>query len=155
MARAHVQVQEMAFAPGEELDAFIRAGRASEGGVVSFTGLVRDMTPSDGCLRALTLEHYPGMTERQLIAIADEALLRFDLDRCLVIHRYGRMEPREPIVFVATASAHRAAAFEGACFLMDWLKTKAPFWKIEETAEGAYWVGAKEADDAAAARWST
>ncbi|MCB1883782.1 MAG: molybdenum cofactor biosynthesis protein MoaE [Geminicoccaceae bacterium] len=142
----------MAFTPGEELDAFIRAGRADEGAVVSFTGLVRDMALNDG-LKALTLEHYPGMTERQLIAIADEALTRFGLHRCLVLHRYGRMSLREPIVFVATSAAHRGSAFEAACFLMDWLKTKAPFWKLEETAEGERWVDARAEDDAAAARW--
>ena len=149
---AEVRVQEAAFRPGAELDAFVAKGDAGEGAVASFTGLVRDM--GDGpALDALTLEHYPGMTERQMQAIADAALARFELDRCLVIHRFGQMGPREPIVLVLTASAHREAALDGARFLMDWLKTKAPFWKLETTAAGERWVDAKAEDDAAAGRW--
>ena len=149
---AEVRVQEAPFRPGAELDAFVAEGDAREGAIASFTGLVRDM--GDGpVLDALTLEHYPGMTERQMQAIADEALVRFKLDRCRVIHRYGRMGPREPIVLVLAASAHREAALDGARFLMDWLKTKAPFWKLETTGAGERWVEAKAEDDEAARRW--
>jgi molybdopterin synthase catalytic subunit len=102
----------------------------------------------------MTLEHYPGMTERQLTAIEAEACGRWPLLDSLVIHRYGRLLPGEPIVLVATASAHRRAALDACAFLIDWLKTRAPFWKLEETAEGEErWVPARSSDDAAAARW--
>ena len=105
---------------------------------------------------AMTLEHYPGMTEKALAAIEQEANERWALDASLIVHRYGRMEPGEDIVLVITCSAHREAAFEACQFLMDWLKTKAPFWKLEEDADGrdAKWVDARESDDKAAARWS-
>ena len=102
---------------------------------------------------AMTLEHYPGMTERELAEIEAEARRRWPLDAMLIIHRYGRLEPGERIVLVATASAHREAAFESCHFLVDWLKTKAPFWKLEETPDGERWVDAQASDDAAAKRW--
>ena len=102
----------------------------------------------------MTLEHYPGMTERMLERIEAEAQERWPLEASLVIHRYGRLEPGDQIVLVATASAHREAAFEACAFLIDWLKTKAPFWKLEETAQGSRWVEARDSDDLAAARWT-
>ena len=125
-------------------------GRADVGAVVSFTGHVR----ADDGLVALTLEHYPAMTERQLAAIAAQAEARWDLLGGTVIHRHGRMLPGEAIVLVVTAGAHRAAAFEAAAFLMDWLKTRAPFWKVEERGGGRHWIAAKASDDTAAQRWN-
>ncbi len=101
----------------------------------------------------MTLEHYPGMTERALAEIEAEALRRWPLAAALIIHRFGRLEPGERIVLVATASAHRQAAFDSCQFLIDWLKTKAPFWKLEETPEGPRWVDAQASDDTAAERW--
>ena len=146
-----IRVQREDFDPGAEMER-LTAGRADIGALVSFVGLVRDMT--DGAsLSAMTLEHYPGMTERELARIEDEARARWPLQDCLVVHRHGRMEPGERIVLVAVASAHRAAAFEACWFLIDWLKTRAPFWKLEEGPEGARWVEAKASDDAAADRW--
>jgi molybdopterin synthase catalytic subunit len=147
-----IRVQREDFDVGAELDALTR-GRTDVGGVATFMGLVRDLV-GDGALRAMTLEHYPGMTERELEAIDQEARRRWPLQATLIIHRYGRLEPGERIVLVATASAHRQAAFESCQFLMDWLKTKAPFWKLEETAEGERWVAAKGSDDDAADRWA-
>ena len=144
-----IRVQEAVFDPGAELAAFGHSLGPDTGGIASFTGLVRD----SGGLIALTLEHYPGMTERQLERIEAEAQLRWKLTGTLVIHRYGRMLPGEPIVLVAAASSHRRAALEACEFLIDWLKTKAPFWKLEETVAGAAWVEAKASDDAAADRW--
>src|SRR3546814_9202658 len=108
----------------------------------------------DGAISAMTLEHYPAMTEKMLAEIEAEASARWPLEASLVIHRYGRLEPGDQIVMVATASAHRQAAFEACAFLMDWLKTKAPFWQLEETGEGAQWVDARDSDDKAAARWA-
>ncbi len=156
-----VRVQATAFDSGAELNAFERsAAAAGAGAVVSFTGLVRGTAPgargeSARHLTSMTLEHYPGMTERQLDAITAEAGRRWPLTAALVIHRFGRLDPEDPIVFVATASAHRVAAFEAASFLMDWLKTKAPFWKKEETVDGeTHWVAAKAEDDARADAWN-
>ncbi len=146
-----VRVQAEPFDPGQEL-AHFAAGRTDIGAVASFTGFVRDTHQGERIL-AMTLEHYPGMTERELERIEAEARSRWSLDDCLVIHRYGRMLPGEPIVLVATASAHRAAALDSCAFLMDWLKTKAPFWKLEETPSGEHWVDARESDDIAAERW--
>lgn len=146
-----VRVIEAPFDPAAELAAFAR-GRSDVGAVASFTGLVRDEHGGERIL-AMTLEHYPGMTERQLARIEAEARARWPLLDVLVIHRVGRMLPGEPIVLVATASAHRAAALEACAFLIDWLKTKAPFWKLEETPSGARWVEARASDDEAAARW--
>lgn len=144
-----IRVQQEDFDPGALLDGFC-AGDGSVGAVASFIGLVRG---SEG-VRAMTLEHYPGMTERQLADIEAEARRRWPLTDVLVVHRFGRLEVGARIVFVATASAHRAAAFEACEFLMDWLKTKAPFWKLEEGADGERWVEAKDSDDTAAARWT-
>jgi|SRR5579859_1446424 len=147
-----IRVEEARFDVGAELGAF-GAGDARMGAVASFVGYVRGAVAGTPPLVALTLEHYPGMTERQLAAIEAEARARWPLIDTLVIHRYGRMLPGEPIVLVAVSSAHRQAAFEACQFLMDWLKTKAPFWKLEETASGAQWVEAKASDDTAADRW--
>lgn len=147
-----VRVQREDFDPGAEMSAFC-AGDTSVGAVASFVGLVRADKGETGAVSAMTLEHYPGMTERQLEAIEQEARDRWPLHDVLIIHRYGRMEPGERIVLVLTASSHREAAFAACSFLMDWLKTKAPFWKREETADGSRWVEAKATDDAAAARW--
>ncbi|HRY26280.1 MAG: molybdopterin synthase catalytic subunit MoaE [Geminicoccaceae bacterium] len=146
-----IRVQAGLFDVGAELARFT-AGRTDIGAVASFTGLVRDRHNGEA-VTAMTLEHYPGMTEAELERIEAEARARWPLDDCLVIHRYGRMLPGEPIVLVLTASAHRAAAFEACAFLMDWLKTKAPFWKLEETPEGERWVEARASDDEAATRW--
>lgn len=151
-----IRVQREDFDVGAEL-ARLSMGNGRVGGVCCFVGLVRDYLGHDPNaappVRAMTLEHYPGMTERQLEAIEAEARRRWPLEECVVIHRYGRLEPGENIVLVATASAHREAAFEACHFLIDWLKTKAPFWKLEETPEGGQWVDARDADDAAARRW--
>ena len=146
-----IRVQREDFDVGAELEALTR-GKTSIGGVASFIGLVRDIA-GDKRIDAMTLEHYPGMTERQLEAIAADARRRWPLDAVLIIHRYGRLEPGDRIVLVATASAHREAAFESCHFLIDWLKTKAPFWKLEDTPEGARWVDAQASDEAAAKRW--
>lgn len=149
---AIIRVQEADFDPGAELAALC-AGRSDIGGIASFTGLVRDHVGDAPCT-AMTLEHYPGMTEKKLLEIAQTAEARWPLDAVLVIHRYGRLLPGARIVLVATASAHRAAALESCAFLIDWLKTRAPFWKLEETPAGSAWVAAKDSDDAAAARWA-
>jgi len=133
--------------------AALSVGRSDVGAVVTFTGLVRGDADDRGDLVSLTLEHYPAMTERALASIAAEAAARWPLTGGLVVHRVGRMVPGEAIVVVATASAHRAAAFDAAEFLMDWLKTRAPFWKAEERAGGTTWVAARASDDSAAARW--
>jgi molybdopterin synthase catalytic subunit len=127
-------------------------GAAGVGGVALFVGLVRDFADG-GAVEAMTLEHYPAMTERQLRAIDDEARRRWPLAATRIVHRYGRLEPGDKIVLVATASAHRDAAFESCRFLIDWLKTRAPFWKAEEGRGNKRWVAAQAGDDAAAARW--
>lgn len=146
------RVQAEPFEPGAELTRFTEAATGA-GAIVSFTGLVRGEDQAGRALTAMTLEHYPGMTEAQVQAITEDAARRWPLHSVLVIHRYGRLAAGEPIVFVAAAAAHRSAAFEAADFLMDWLKTKAPFWKLEEGADGAEWVAAKAEDDQAAERW--
>lgn len=146
-----VSVQEHDFDPGAIL-ADLGRGRLDIGGVASFTGLVRDVA-KDQTVTAMTLEHYPGMTERKLAEIEAEARDRWPLQDVAIVHRYGRLLPGDRIVFVAVASAHRAAAFEACWFIMDYLKTRAPFWKLEETPDGAHWVDARDSDDAAAARW--
>lgn len=137
--------------------AALAAGRTDVGAVVTFTGLCRaDAGPDGAGLAALTLEHYPGMAEEEIERHVEEARRRWPLTGAIVVHRHGRLVPGDPIVFVATASAHRAAAFAAAEFLMDWLKTSAPFWKKEEPAGGARsggWVEAKASDDTAADRW--
>ena len=125
---------------------------AGVGAVVIFAGIVRDSAENPE-LRAMTLEHYPGMTEQEIEAILEQAKARWPLQGMRVIHRVGRLLPEENIVFVGTASAHRGAAFESAAFIMDYLKTKAPFWKKEETATGASWVDARIADETALLKW--
>ncbi len=145
-----VKVQREDFDIGAELAA-LSDGDTSVGGVASFTGLVRDM---GGAARSsMTLEHYPGMTEKQLTAIAEEAMRRWPLSQALIIHRYGKLLPGDRIVLVATASAHREAALQSAAFLIDWLKTKAPFWKLEDDGKTQNWVDPKESDDKATDRW--
>ena len=147
-----IRVQREDFDVGAELEALSR-GKPTIGGITSFVGLVRDVA-GGARVGAMTLEHYPGMTESQLAEIEAEAQRRWPLDAVLIIHRYGRLEPGERIVLVATAASHRQAAFDSCHFLIDWLKTKAPFWKKEEFAGGgASWVEARDADEAAAARW--
>jgi molybdopterin synthase catalytic subunit len=146
-----IRVQREDFDVGAEI-ARLTEGRHGIGGVASFIGLVRDMAGGDK-IGAMTLEHYPGMTEKKLAEIEAEANRRWPLEASLIIHRYGRLEPGERIVLVVTASSHRAAALESCQFLIDWLKTKAPFWKLEETPSGGQWVDARDADDAAARRW--
>lgn len=146
-----IRVQREDFDPGAEI-ARLTAGRADVGGVACFVGLVRDLAGGQA-IGAMTLEHYPGMTEKQLQAIEAEANRRWPLAASLIVHRYGRLAPGERIVLVAAASPHRDAAFDACRFLIDWLKTKAPFWKLEETASGAQWVKALASDDRAAARW--
>ncbi len=142
-----VNVQEAPFDLGAELAGF---GTAPAGAVVSFTGIVRNDT---GQMDALEIEHYPAMTERAIMAIAEEACARWDLTDLCVIHRYGRLEVGAQIMMVATAARHRVAAFAAAEFLMDYLKSRAPFWKREIGPDGARWVEAKDADEAALKRW--
>ena len=147
-----IRVQREDFDVGTELAALTN-GRTNIGGLACFVGLVREVAGADK-ISAMTLEHYPGMTERAIAEIEADAQKRWPLEATLIIHRYGRLEPGDRIVLVATASAHRAAAFESCEFLIDWLKTKAPFWKLEDTDNGAQWVAAEARDDAAAERWS-
>ena len=146
-----VRIQPHDFDVAAEIDR-LRAGRTDSGALVTFTGLVRDMAGGQP-IAAMTLEHYPAMALRQLETIAREAEGRWPLLGGTIIHRHGRLAPGDQIVLVAIASAHRHAAFEAAMFLMDWLKTKAPFWKKEEGGDGARWVAARAEDDAAAGRW--
>ncbi len=146
-----IRVQNEDFDLAAEIKILTR-GKPDIGGVVSFTGLVRDV--SDGArVSAMTLEHYPGMTEKQLAAIEAEACARWPLSASLIIHRYGRLMPGEQIMAVVTASAHRQAAFAAAEFLVDWLKTKAPFWKLETDGADEKWVSARDSDDTASERW--
>lgn len=147
-----IRVQREDFDAGAELKA-MTDGNHQIGGLTSFTGMVRDIAGGEA-VSAMTLEHYPGMTEKQLAEIEAKAHRRWDLDASLIIHRYGRLEPGDQIVFVACASAHREEAFEACHFLIDWLKTRAPFWKLEDTSNGDKWVDAKASDDTATARWA-
>jgi len=147
-----VSVQEQDFDVAAEMAALSK-GRTDIGAIVSFTGLVRDMAKGAE-ISDLELEHYPGMTEKSLQAIEAEANTRWDLQGSRIIHRYGRLAPGAQIVLVLTASAHRQAAFEAAEFLMDFLKSRAPFWKKEGTTGGGHWVDAREADEDALNRWS-
>ncbi len=128
------------------------AGQANIGAIVSFVGLVRDMNDGDA-IQTLELEHYPGMTEKSLQAIEDEAKKRWDIQQSLIIHRVGLLKPQDQIVLVAVAGAHRGEAFKACEFIMDYLKTQAPFWKKEQTSQGGRWVEAKSSDDEAQARW--
>jgi molybdopterin synthase catalytic subunit len=144
-----IAVQEAGFDLGAEASAFA-AGAAGAGAVVTFTGVVRG---DGGRLQAMEIEHYPGMTERAIAAIADEARARWTLIDALVIHRFGRLAVGEAIMMVATAAPHRADAFAAAEFLMDYLKSRAPFWKKEIGADGTAWVAARFEDEAALGRW--
>jgi len=146
-----IRVQTDDFNVGKELES-LSDGNLGVGGVCCFVGLVRDIAGEE-TVNAMTLEHYPAMTEKALAEIEAEARERWPLEETLIIHRYGRLEPGERIVMVATASQHREAAIEACHFLIDWLKTKAPFWKLEETSNGGKWVDARSSDDDAAARW--
>ena len=143
-----ISVQQHDFSIDEEVKKLVD-GRGDIGAVVSFSGLVR----GDNGIKSMTLEHYSGMTEKQLHNIATDAMARFKLDDCLIIHRYGTLNVGDNIVLVVTLSKSRKAAFEGAEFLMDWLKTKAPFWKNETGADGSQWVEAKAEDDQAQKKW--
>ena len=144
-----LRVQSDAFDLGAECNAFL-ASAAPAGAVVTFTGIVRD---NQGTLQAMEIEHYPGMTERALAAMIQQAVDRWSLTDVSVIHRHGRLLPGEAIMMVATAAVHRAEAFAAAKFLMDYLKSRAPFWKKEIGTDGADWVVAKDADEAALTRW--
>lgn len=146
-----VRIQMADFDLGAEIAA-LRAGRQDVGAVASFVGLVRDV--NDGArVGGMTLEHYPGMTERSIEAIVKEAGSRWNIMDALVIHRVGRLEPTDQIVLVAVSGAHRGETFSACEFIMDYLKTRAPFWKKEETAEGTRWVDARASDEEAADRW--
>ena len=149
MTRVSIQTQD--FDVSTEL-ALLRAGDARVGAVCCFVGTVRDRNEGDA-VASMELEHYPGMTEKSIAAMIDEALARFDLYGVRVIHRVGLLQPLDQIVLVAVTSAHRGESFQACEFLMDYLKTQAPFWKKEQTPEGARWVDARVADDAALARW--
>ena len=142
-----IRVQQERFDAGAELNGFDPNGA---GAVVTFTGLVRDVA---GGLEQMLIEHYPAMTEKALREIAAEAEARWQLSNVLVIHRFGLLQPDEPIMMVATASRHRDAAFEAATFLMDYLKSRAPFWKKETTAAGENWVESTVKDEEALKRW--
>ena len=148
---APVRVQADAFDMGAELTGFA-ARVPGVGALVSFTGITRDL--ASGGLSAMEIEHYPAMTERALAAIRDEAMARFELADAMILHRYGRLAPAEPIMMVATAARHRGDAFAAAEFLMDYLKSRAPFWKKEISAEGGAWVAARDEDEDALARWA-
>lgn len=149
---ATIRIQETDFDAAREIAA-LSNGRTDIGAVVTFSGICRG-SENGAPIAAMTLEHYPGMAEAEIARHADEALSRWPLQGLTVIHRFGRIAPGENIVLVVTASAHRQAAFEAAEFLMDYLKTNAPFWKREESENGTSWIEARENDDAAAARWT-
>ena len=154
MARLHsrVLIQTQDFDLSAEVAA-LRAGDGGVGAIATFTGTVRDRSGGGPTISAMELEHYPGMTERAIEAMIDQAVMRFNIRGARVIHRVGLLQPLEQIVLVAVTSAHRGQAFQACEFLMDYLKTQAPFWKKETTAEGARWVDARVDDDAALARW--
>ncbi|MCX7238642.1 molybdopterin synthase catalytic subunit MoaE [Polynucleobacter sp.] len=152
MTNSSIRVQESDFDLSAEIAA-LRKGDPRVGAVVSFLGTVRDM--NDGSqVKGMTLEHYPGMTEKALQEILDQAKARWDIYQTLVIHRVGPLLPEDQIVLVAVTSAHRGEAFAACEFIMDYLKTAAPFWKKEDTSEGARWVDARVTDEAAMARWN-
>jgi len=149
----HVRVQSEPLDPHREVD-LLRAGNHAIGAVVSFIGLMRDINEDDRVER-MFLEHYPGMTEKALQNIAEEAVRRWDLAGCRVVHRVGDISPSDPIVVVAVAARHRKAAFLGCEFVIDYLKTQAPFWKKETTEAGERWVDARDSDDEAEQKWLT
>jgi molybdopterin synthase catalytic subunit len=151
MRQARISIQTADFDLSDEVAA-LRADDGGVGAVVSFVGTVRDRS-GDASISAMELEHYPGMTERAIEAMIDEAQRRFDIRAVRVIHRVGPLLPLEQIVLVAVSSAHRGQAFQACEFLMDYLKTQAPFWKKEHSADGAHWVDARVSDDAALKRW--
>ena len=151
MAAPRVRVQTEDFDLGAEVAA-LRAGDPGVGAVAAFIGTVRDRNDGLG-VSSMELEHYPGMTEKAIDAMIDAAMQRFDIRAARVIHRVGLLQPQDQIVMVAVSSAHRGQAFQACEFLMDYLKTQAPFWKKEHTPEGARWVDARSTDDAAARRW--
>jgi molybdopterin synthase catalytic subunit len=146
-----IRVQGTPFDPATEQESLWR-GRPQVGALVSFLGLMRDYNEGQGVTR-MTLEHYPGMTEKALQAIAEEAVARWDLDAVRILHRVGALAPTDAIVLVAVTSAHRGDAFRACEFLIDYLKTRAPFWKKEASTTGERWIEARQTDDAAAARW--
>ena len=148
-----IRVQEHDFDLGQELK-LLTDGNHGIGGLCSFVGLVRDMA-GDAAVGAMTLEHYPGMTEKALEEIEAEACARWPLQATLIVHRVGKLEPGDQIVLVAAASAHREAAFDACHYLIDFLKTRAPFWKLEDTPDGPKWVDARNSDDEATRRWMT
>jgi molybdopterin synthase catalytic subunit len=152
MAVEPIRVQSAPFDMGAELNAFAETVPGA-GAIVSFSGITRDLATGD--LQAMEIEHYPGMTETALAAIRAEALDRFQLIDAMILHRYGPLAPSDPIMMVATAARHRADAFAGAAYLMDYLKSRAPFWKKEMTTAGAAWVAARAEDEDALASWST
>jgi molybdopterin synthase catalytic subunit len=145
-----ISVQHEPFDLGVESTAFA-TGHSDMGAIVTFTGIVRDLP--NNSMDAMEIEHYPGMTEKAIEAMAEDAKARFSLGDVLVIHRHGRLQPGEMIMMVATAARHRKDAFEAATFLMDYLKSRAPFWKREISATGEVWVESKDEDEAALARW--
>lgn len=147
-----IRVQSAAFDPGAEVNA-LHAANAGVGAVVSFVGYVRDFNDGHD-VAGMFLEHYPGMTEKALGKIVIEAEQRWPLLKLEVLHRVGALQPGEPIVFVGVASAHRQAAFDACAFVMDYLKTRAPFWKKEHTPDGPRWVEGRASDHAAADRWT-
>ena len=149
MPTIRVQVED--FDLGAEVNA-LRAGNARIGAIASFVGLVRDINEGAG-VSTLTLEHYPAMTQKALVDIVDQACARWDVINATVIHRVGEMMPTDQIVLVIVASGHRGDAFQACEFIMDFLKTQAPFWKKERTQEGERWVAARKSDDAASSRW--
>jgi molybdopterin synthase catalytic subunit len=149
---ATIRIQQADFDAAQEI-AVLTNGRTDVGAVVSFSGICRGSENGEP-IAALTLEHYPGMAEAEIGRHADEALSRWPLQGLTIIHRFGRIAPGENIVLVVTASSHRQAAFEAAEFLMDYLKTNAPFWKREESEKGTSWIEARDHDDAATARWT-
>ncbi len=146
-----IHVQDYDFDISSEIKE-LREGRTDVGAIVTFTGLVRDFH-GDHKVNTMTLEHFPGMAEKQLENICKEAEKRWPLQGITVIHRFGTLSPSDQIVLVITLSAHRGAAFHAAEFIMDWLKTNAPFWKKEETAKGSHWVDAKETDSQKCKKW--
>ncbi len=150
--QTYISVRSSAFDPAVE-ELAIREGNSQTGAVVSFLGLMRDLNEGD-TISGMTLEHYPGMTEKALAAIVDEALERWQLDAVRLVHRVGELRPQDPIVLVSVASRHRSEAFRACEFIIDYLKTRAPFWKKEQTTDGERWVEARHSDEQAERKWS-